>query len=127
MTRKEKVKYLRDKARELEQEEVNTIKEKYQYLVGKCMRTSHTSYEKIIGIDGAWFSNDLFECLLELKCLHVYLDDTESSINMGYITSRPALEVEEEKSITEEQFNEAFEKCVSRMRKQILSINKIED
>lgn len=120
-----KIQELKAEIRRLEEEESESLKVKYQYLVGKCLHRAHTSYEKVTGI--SYVSKDSIGEDVTFECISVYFDNRGDDYNVNpYISVLQEGTIKlcdiERSIISQETFNEAFESCVELIKKKTQSL-----
>ena len=117
-----KIQELRAEIKRLEEENAESLKNKYQHLVGKCFYRAYTSYEKVTNIHSVT-TDDVGE-EVTYDCICIYFDKRGDEYNnTASISLDGYASIEEEDierySISQESFNEAFNGCVDIIRKKI--------
>lgn len=117
-----KIQELRAEIKRLEEENAESLKNKYQHLVGRCFSRAYTSYEKVTNIHSV-NTDDVGE-EITYDCICIYFDkrgdeyNNSASISIDGYASVYEEDIEQY-SISQESFNEAFNGCVDVIRKRI--------
>lgn len=118
-----RIEVLEAELQKLKEEEKKKSIEKYQYLIGKCLRKAHTSYEKITEITSVYFTGcDYRICY---NCINVHFDNRGDEYNQNSeisLESYGKLDESDLQSciiIPQEEFDKAFEDCVALMRRRV--------
>lgn len=113
----DKIKELEKQLIQAKNEKINMLHEKYEYLIGKCLHNSVTSYQKITGIESI-YSDEIY-----YNCIDIYYDAKLSSPEIridthscGYIY----VDEIERYLISEEKFNEILNECLAILKKGVL-------
>lgn len=117
-----KIQELRAEIKRLEEENAESLKRKYQHLVGKCFSRAYTCYEKVTNIHSV--STDDVGEEVTYDCIRIFFDKRGDDHNYGAsITLDGYSSIEEgdieRYRISQEIFNEAFNGCVDVIRKKI--------
>ena len=121
-----KIKELQAEIDRLKQEEIDSLKNKYQHLVGMCFSESRTCYEKITSIERA--TTDDFGTEVTFDCICIYFDNRSNGCNSEASIALDSYDTAyvktiEKNIISDQKFNEIFDTCVGFMKKRI-QINK---
>lgn len=117
-----KIQELRAEIKRLEEENAESLKVKYQHLVGKCFSRAYTSYEKVTNIHSV-NTDDVGE-EVAYNCIYIYFDkrgdeyNNTASISLDGYSSIYEEDIERY-GISQESFDEAFNGCVDVIRKRV--------
>ncbi len=123
MTTDEQIKQLQTQISELNKIKEAELKEKYQYLVGKCFHRAHTSYEKITEVNFIT-ENTGGNFDVHYYCIKVYFDNrgedynSNASIELsgyGEIESDDIEIYEISKDVFEQNFTACYELIKSKI------------
>ena len=119
-----KIQELKAEIKRLEEENAESLKSKYQHLVGKCLSRAYTSYEKVTNIHSV-NTDDAGE-EITYDCISIHFDkrgdeyNNSASISLDGYDSIYEKDVERY-SISQESFEEAFNGCIDVIKKKIYS------
>ena len=109
----DKIKELKEKIKQMEEEKELSQIAKYNYLIGRYFHRAHTSWEKITAID--YVDYDEYDGdEIHFECINIYYDDRGDEYNrkcyisMDSYGSLYAKDIEQQET-TEEKFRCAFE------------------
>lgn len=117
-----KIQELKDEIERLEKENKESLKSKYQYLVGKCIHRAHTSYEKVTNICSVDISKRGDD--ITYDCIRIYFDNRGDDYNSDASISLDVYGTIESEDIeiyliSQEKFNEAFSACIELFKNRI--------
>lgn len=115
-----KIQELRAEIKRLEEENAESLRSKYQHLVGKCFHRAYTSYEKVTNICSVSTDDVGEEVTYDCICVHFDKrgDDYNSSASISLDSYGSIEEGDIERYIIcNEEFNESFEACVELIKK----------
>lgn len=118
----DKLKELEAEIQRIKKEVADKKKAEYQYLVGKYVHRSHTSYEKIMSIDRVMTDEDGDEVIF--TSVKVYFDNrgdeynSDANIELQNWGQAYADDLNRQ-MISVEDFNKSFDACVDLIRRKI--------
>ena len=115
-----KIQELKEEIRRIEEEEIEELRRKYQFLVGTYIRTAFTSYDKITSIEDV--TSDPYDDIISFNSIYVYFDERKGAhsiyacIECAASGSIEASEITRS-MITKDEFDKAFNDCFDLMKK----------